>query len=406
MISFTQVLTDVFNNVRIWYGNLIDLTEGSNSNINYSIQAQNAFTSIQAQNVQQNNLSIYAATGNNLNALGTAMGYRKRPYYPISLICAAQGTALSIVYAGLECTWTDSFGNIYYFETVSDFTLGAFGTIENIYLFYVGSQDNIPEIPAGDLKIVPGSLIISDGTLNSVINDFDVTPILYNDLDFRAILINIGQSSSFGIDGSIKTYVETFSYVASCQVYIGVNLSGTTPIVIHGDVTINLPFGQLFIVVDYVVPIINTDFIRFSYIETARNIFARWDTRNILYANIPPLDNQVTVDVKTITNNTTIPITFYAASEFDLTLSLFADRFLSATINDSQFLLLKQDLANYIENAGIGQTIYFSTISTIASGYGLILTSMTVNGTPLQFSVTLYQDQVFNLLNLNPISYV
>lgn len=401
MNTFPQVQAAIFTNAGLQFGtNLSVSTEGSNSNLYYSNEAENAFVVEQAIGASQNKLSIFAAQGNSLNTLGVFLNYQVRPYLTISFPCTVTATTGTMVSAGLEVTYTDGIGNIYYFlcDQALDFT-SVTSLSETFY--YIGSNPTnvypIPTIPTGALSIIANSVTVTGGTLGAVTNPTAYPPILVSDSVYQQLLETVYQSSSFGLDGAIQLVLQNLDFISSVKVYVGTN--PVTPVTIMGvSNSYVLEYGVFLILIQFTSNITPSGmYVPYKYQTTANSIFSRLNFDNKTYHPMSSLDNEVSVSVNSVLGNTFV-VDFYTAIQSSVNIAVTAAIPAgSVALNADDLVSFTALVSSYIYSTPIAGTFYFTNIAQIANQFNLILTGMVVNSGSPVFSYSATADESFSL---------
>lgn len=402
MNTFPQVQQQIFQFAFDQYGTSLDLTDtSSNCYFFYSVESQCGFLFEQSLGVMQNNLSIYTAQKNNLNGLGTFLNYQVRPYYPFSISVVITGDPATTIATGLETYYSLEPGTDYNFIADQAFVIPSQGTLNATFYYYGVNQVLPATVSSGiELSIVGGSAVIV-GTVDSIVIANDYSPVQYTDLDYRTLLTNIYQSSSFGLIGSIESTLKNLNFVNDCKVYIGVNPMAPTLLAGFPPNTYSLDFGVMAIVIDFFSSSVSP---QIPYQLAANAIYSRFPFGGIgLYD--PSFSNEIT---KTVTSYSgqTINIHFFIAVVTILNIVVtFAES--GITLNNTQQASLQSDIANYLNSIRIGSKLYYSRIAVLSAAYGVNLILLTINGTAnsSEFRVgTPYVDERFTLGTFN-VSY-
>jgi hypothetical protein len=400
-MNFVQVLAKVFANVVSYLGSAIDLTSQANSYIFYSLLSQVAFISTQQNIALSNNLSVFSATGIAQNGLGYAFGYKVRPYYPIILNCTITGENGTEINPGLEVTYTDTNGNIYYFVCYDAVEIIVGTTAEAVFYYVDQPSYLLEEILAGELDFIPDSTNIPTGSISSVSNNASVTPVQYSDLDYRDILENIYQQSAIGLDGAIQLAVLSLSFITSCRVYFGTNPS--VPTVISGSLgNYLLDYGIILIIVNPVY--VSSPALGYlTYIQNliANTIYNRWNFDNKTYNNSNAFGNQISVPVTSVAGNNSI-IDFYNADIREVSLNITMSPG-SQKLTETQLIEISKQLEIYVNNIPISGNMLFSEISAIFTSLGFSISSVNIGGSPGTI-FSLAADQVYFYTGLS-VSY-
>jgi hypothetical protein len=399
---FNSTQEDLFKNVSGQFGSKINLTEGGNSYIFYNLMAKEIDIANQYGNEQLSKFSVFSAIQNYLSGLGYLLNFR-RPYEPFSIIGATITAAASTVISpGLQIGFVNSLGDTLNFITEQTYTTSSSGTVVANFS-YVGINQQLETIPAGtSFTLYSASGGAGGATVTGVVSAADSIPQPILDTEYRPGLETIYQSSAFGLDGAIELSVTNLSVVASCKVFVGTNISGTTPI-IGATQTYNLPYGQFLIIVKFVEtpPDPSPPFYPAADIIIAKTVLQRFNWLNVTFDSA--FANKIQVPVTSSAGNT-IDVLFYKAFPEKLNILLNISPS-SPKVNDSIKSLFQTDVNNYINSLKLNDTIYFSQICQLAQKYGLILVSMSVNTIPDIFEQQAASDGYFELGTFN-LSYV
>ena len=376
MFSSTQ--QEVFELVNNQFGNDIDLTEGGNSYIFYSVLSKLIDLSNQYGIEQLNKASVLSATGNDLNSLGFLLN-RTRTYERFTLssvnLTSSDQTGIE---AGYQISFTQEDGTEIFFITEQSYIPGSDNTIKADFS-YIGQDQDINVIPdQSEFTIYPETGGAGGAKVTDAIGTSEYTPTPVTDESYRESLLSVYQSSSFGLDGALSNDVNNLSVVSNSRVIVG-DIEGGTTIVSGKNITYNLSFGEFLVLIKYqspAPPAINLPFIPATDIIIANAIFKRLNFLNVTFDGSKL--NQVDVDV-TSSIGSQIKISYYVAESTPviivLTISSRSPK-LSGGIEQE----LTSEIKNYVDSLNINENLYFSEISKVADSFGVIIASATFNG--------------------------